>query len=153
MNIFAVHTDPQIAASYHCDKHVVKMILETSQMLCTVLNDRGIETPYKPTHRNHPCTKWAAESRENFQWLLSLGFWLCVEYRSRYGKTHKCEEIIRFCEANKHTISEGPLTPFAQAMPEYFKDVDPIEAYRHYYRIAKASILTYSRSQKPAFLN
>ena len=152
MNIFALDTDPQVAASYHCDKHVVKMILESSQMLCTILHDKGIEAPYKPTHRNHPCTKWAAESRENFVWLLQLGFWLCVEYRSRYGKNHKSEEVIRFCHKHIDLIPESPFTPFAQAMPDEFRNEDPVTAYRNYYRIAKAPILTYKFTPTPTFL-
>ena len=35
MNIFLLDKDPKIAAQYHCDKHVVKMILESAQMLCS----------------------------------------------------------------------------------------------------------------------
>lgn len=153
MNIFALDPDPQIAASYHCDKHVVKMILETSQMLCTVLSDRGIEAPYKPTHRNHPCTLWAGQSRQNFEWLMSLGFWLCIEYRHRYDKVHKSEDVLRFCSRFKEFIPDGPLTPFAQAMPDEFRDADPVTAYRNYYRVAKAPILTYKNSNTPQFLN
>jgi hypothetical protein len=34
MNIFVLDKDPHAAAHYHCDKHVVKMILEAGQMLC-----------------------------------------------------------------------------------------------------------------------
>ena len=57
MNIFYLDKDPQQAAKYHCDKHVVKMILESAQMLCTVVNEisGGQVTPYKSTHKNHPC--------------------------------------------------------------------------------------------------
>lgn len=61
MNIFALHQDPQIAAQMHCDKHVVKMILESAHMLSTICGEG-----YKPTHQNHPCTKWARSSRSNF---------------------------------------------------------------------------------------
>jgi hypothetical protein len=35
MNIFYLDKDPIKAAEYSCDKHVVKMILESAQMLCT----------------------------------------------------------------------------------------------------------------------
>ena len=35
MNIFYLDRDPVIAAQMMCDKHVVKMILESAQMLST----------------------------------------------------------------------------------------------------------------------
>ena len=35
MNIFYLDQDPRLCASYHCDKHVVKMIVEYAQLLCT----------------------------------------------------------------------------------------------------------------------
>lgn len=36
MNIFVLSEGPVEAARMQCDKHVVKMIVETAQMLCTV---------------------------------------------------------------------------------------------------------------------
>ena len=65
MNIFMLHQEPQIAAQYHCDKHVVKMILESAQLLCTALNEAGVPMPYRVTHKNHPCSIWVRESRAN----------------------------------------------------------------------------------------
>lgn len=41
MNIFVLDTDPEIAAILHCDKHIVKMPLETAQMLCTIAALKG----------------------------------------------------------------------------------------------------------------
>ena len=58
MNIFILDKDPKTAAEYHCDKHVLKMILETAQMLCTAHWETGGQAPYRATHKNHPCTKW-----------------------------------------------------------------------------------------------
>lgn len=69
MNIFVLSLDPFEAASMQCDKHVVKMVLETAQILSTVktlLNEEG--APYKPTHVNHPCVTWA-KITENRRWL------------------------------------------------------------------------------------
>jgi hypothetical protein len=152
MNIFALDLDPKIAARYHCDKHVVKMILETSQILCTVLHQRGIDAPYKPTHRNHPCTIWAGECRENFSWLLSLGINLAREYTNRFRKRHASEAVLDFAMLHTHSLPDGTLTPFAQAMPDEFKHSDPITAYRNYYRVAKADLLTYKYSSTPDFL-
>ena len=37
MNIFAINENPIVAAQEQCDKHVVKMIVESAQMLSTCL--------------------------------------------------------------------------------------------------------------------
>ncbi|MBN2080871.1 hypothetical protein JW859_01565 [bacterium] len=107
MNIFVLHTDPVRAARYHCDRHVVKMTLETAQLLSTAL---AVENPaqaaqlqatgliYKPTHQNHPCSRWAAESLANFRWLARLGLALADEYSYRYsGRVHKSSAVIELC--------------------------------------------------------
>ena len=35
MNIFVLDNDPKKCAEAHCNKHVVKMILEHAQLMCT----------------------------------------------------------------------------------------------------------------------
>lgn len=130
MNIFALNDNPVLAAQMQCDKHVVKMVLETAQMLSTVVGG-----PYKPTHVNHPCTIWARTSQGNFNWLVAHGLALCNEYTRRYGKRHKCQEIIEnigFTADCSH-IPLGPRTPFAQCMPEQFRQPNAVLAYRAYY--------------------
>ena len=84
MNIFVLDTDIEICSQYHADQHVVKMILESAQMLCTVLNKNGIRAPYRSTHSNHPCTLWAGASLENWRWLRDLALALNQEYRYRF---------------------------------------------------------------------
>ena len=138
MNIFVLHHDPQVAAEMMCDKHVVKMILETAQMLCTVIASHGCDTPYRPTHKKHPCTIWAGESRANWNWLVSHGLALCSEYTKRYNKVHKSERVIKWCRDSNINLSCVRLTPFAQAMPEEYKNECPITAYRAYYRGEKS---------------
>ncbi len=81
MNIFVLDEDIEQCAQYHCDQHVVKMILESVQMLCTALNKKGFVTPYKSTHVNHPCVLWVEESFDNFLWLKKLAIELNTEYR------------------------------------------------------------------------
>ena len=71
MNIFVLHEQPDVAAQILCDKHVVKMILESAQMLCTVAHNHGYDAPYRRTHPKHPCTLWAGKSQENWDWLIS----------------------------------------------------------------------------------
>ena len=75
MNIFVLDKDPKKAATQQIDKHIVKMPLESAQMLCAALARHGREdTPYKATHKNHPCTLWAGESQGNFRWLVKHGY-------------------------------------------------------------------------------
>ena len=159
MNIFALDIDPVKAAQAHCDKHVVKMILETAQILSTVwysLPDGAhysIPTEaYKPTHRNHPCVKWAGRSTGNYVWLAELGRALCQEFHYRYGHGHKTEAVIEaLCLPPCH-LQLGPLTPFELCMPEEFQVRDEIQSYRNYYTEGKAHLLTYRRRQAPSWL-
>ena len=133
MNIFVLHREPLIAASHQCDKHVVKMVLETAQLLCSQFEE-GI-APYKRTHYNHPCSKWARVSKDNFLWLHEHGVGLLEEYTRRYKKTHKCTPIIEWCFKNveKVNFESDVFTEHAQAMPETYKHTDPVIAYRNYY--------------------
>jgi hypothetical protein len=152
MNIFVLSLDHQKNAEYHLDKHVVKMPLETAQMLCSNLNKIGIQTPYLTAHANHPCTLWAGMTRTNFSWLCELGFALCMEYTYRYEKTHKCEQVIELAWNNRNAIKDGPLTQFAQAMPDEYKDKDAVTAYRNYYKQAKSHIFSWKKREVPEWL-
>lgn len=113
MNIFVTSNCPIKCAKNLDDKRVIKMVLETAQMLCTALNLQGQQTPYKSTHANHPANIWARETKSNWVWLWDHGIALCSEYTSRYGKTHKCEKVIKDLFKLKDSIPEGPITPFA----------------------------------------
>ncbi len=132
MNIFALDQDPAQAARWHTDKHVVKMILESAQILCSVFHLQGIKAPYKLTHENHPCCKWARESLENFSWLFKHSYALHTQYQIRYKKTHKTFDVLAWIAQNKSELKfkSRALTPFAQAMPEEFK-------YKNYYKFGK----------------
>jgi len=135
MNIFALDNDPTIAAVYHSDKHVIKMVLETAQILSTVHHTYGSLVSYKPTHQKHPCTIWAGVGTGNYKWLQALGIALCLEYTKRYGKVHACEFKLRGELAQPpEGLFSGDITPFALAMPDECKRPDPIEAYRIYYQ-------------------
>ena len=125
MNIFVLDNNPHVAAMYACDKHVVKMILESAQMLCSV-HPEGT-APYKRSFYNHPCTKWVRASSENYDWLIEHARALCTEYTRRYGKVHKSEKVIDWCDANRPELPDVGLTPFAQAMPEDYKNEDAVE--------------------------
>ena len=59
MNIFLLDWNTDVCAQYHCDKHVVKMILESTQMLSTVHSKYYSDlAPYLPVHAKHPCTPY-----------------------------------------------------------------------------------------------
>ena len=149
MNIFVVNKDPAIAARQLCDKHVVKMILESAQMLCSAFENG--EAPYRRAYYNHPCTNWARASQANYEWLLVHAYELCEEYFHRYGKIHKSLDAIDWCDNNSHNLNlpDIGLTPFAQAMPEEYKDNNPVRAYRAYYNGEKAYFAKWSERKCP----
>jgi len=153
MNIFVLDKCPVKAAKAHCNVHCIKMILESSQMLCSVFWVNGLEAPYKLSHKNHPCSIWARTSRENYMWLIALGEALHDEYQYRYGahKTHKSLAVIKWCKEAVDAIDfpESGLTPFVQAMPDEYKCIDPVRAYKQYYLNDKKHLLTYTRRKEP----
>jgi len=115
MNIFYLDKNPSIAAKYHCDKHVVKMILESVQML-KLAHGQG------KGYRNHPCSIWVRESIQNYRWLASLALSLCREYNYRYCKNHKYESIIRYLIYNEPELPNVRSTKPALAMPDEYKN-------------------------------
>lgn len=135
MNIFILDYNIKNSAYYHCDQHVNKMILEAAQMLCTVVGEQGHKVPYKPTHTNHPCTKWLRESLDNFLYLQDLAFWLNEAAKDRYNRKadHKSWQVI--ATLPYPDLPQIGVTKFARAMPDEFKKIDDtVEAYRAYYR-------------------
>lgn len=151
MNIFVLHDDPTIAASMSCDKHVVKMILETAQMLSTVAHSHGQVPPYRATHKNHPCTVWAGETKANWDWLIAHGLALSAEYTARYGKVHKSQLAIEWCRDNPAVLAAGLRTPFRLAMPDQYKRDDPVKSYRAYYFGEKSGFAKWAHSPTPGW--
>ena len=134
MNIFYLDEDPRLAAQFQCDKHVVKMVLESAQILSTVCKAEGV---YRPTHKNHPCTLWAGSHNGNYEWLIEHAFALVDEYRYRYGKEHASLRVIKICRDNRPLLLAGESQP-AQAMPENLRiPYKPVLAYRRYYTEVK----------------
>ena len=141
MNIFYLHRDPVAAAKVQYNKHVVKMILESAQMLCTAHHHYAEQSeadvgyiPYKKTHYNHPSTKWVRESDEHYNWLFDHMVALGREYTKRYGKTHL---TINKCFIPLYRIPIGipsnGFTPPPQCMPDQYKDESTTKAYWNYY--------------------
>lgn len=158
MNIFILDTDVKANAQAHCDKHVVKMILESAQMLCTIANELGVESPYKSTHKHHPSTKWAASTKENYQWLYDLMLELNKEFMYRFGHTKNHLSVDKFMDGVNMADVLGKLpadglTPFAQAMPDEYKNSDAVKAYRDYYTNVKKDLLKYTKRATPSWVN
>jgi hypothetical protein len=158
MNIFALDSDPVVAAQSHCDKHVVKMIVEAAQMLSTahrvldgteqvvIQNGRrsrqwqhADDRLYKVAHLNHPSSIWTRECAANYDWHYKLFSALCDEYTHRYGKVHatdtKLRNLLRWYP--DHINRKTPLTPFKLAMnsfPQCIDESDPVGSYRKFYQ-------------------
>ena len=146
MNIFYLDKNPYKAAQYQYNKHVVKMILESAQMLCTAHHCYGdaeqkANVPYKQAHLNHPSTVWARQSKSTYMWLYNHMMALGTEYYVRYGKTHltitKCGEFL--ATPPKHIQGNEWVQP-PQAMPDEYKHKDSITAYWQYYIHGKCHI-------------
>ena len=155
MNIFFLDWDVNKCAKDHCDKHVVKMILETAQLLCSAhyMTDRPTDqVPYKLSHKNHPCSIWVRESLSNYLYLCELGLALSKEYTNRYGKRHKSQDVIEWCVTNKVNIFDKGFTEPPKAMPEEYKVVDVVESYRNYYRGVKMGFAVWKNGQEPNWL-
>jgi hypothetical protein len=180
MNIFILDNDPVIAAQEQCDKHVVKMIVESAQMLSTVhrmldgvmerrpsksgsmlqywkLNDQRENILYKACHFNHPSTVWTRESKANYQWHYQHFIALCDEYTYRYGKVHSTDTKLRIALQQIPTnIPEKHMTPFKLAMgsnPECMLE-DAVESYRRFYETKqKRFTMVWTKRPVPKWFN
>ena len=162
MNIFFLSLNPKEAARLHCDKHVVKMILESTQLLYSshwMLSPNNLpENAYKLAHKNHPCAIWVRTSLCNYMWLCALAWWLCKEYQYRYGETkmHKSEQHIVWLMNNPpRNIPVIPFTNPALAMPDIYKQDDVVTSYRTYYiesKMKQRNIVKYTKREWPKFL-
>ena len=153
MNIFVLDLEPAIAASYHTDRHVVKMILESAQMLCTAVNSTGIEAPYKSTHVNHPCNVWLRESQQNWLWLSNLVFHLNVEWQYRYDHKRDHKSFAAVKDLPTPDLPNIGMTEFAQAMPDHCKHSNPVVAYRQYYAKEKRHLHEWRKVGRPYWLS
>ncbi len=129
MNIFATSSDPVISALDLDDKRVIKMILESAQMMAVSINLSGGKSPYKTTHKNHPCAIWVRQNRANYWWLFEHYQALCHVYHDRFGKQHKTLDYILNWRDGAFLLPKGELTPFVNCTE--FKQIEDVhEAYR-----------------------
>ena len=171
MNIFVTDPDPVISAQTLCDKHVVKMVLESAQMLSTAWREpndlRSSEFSskyadehelYKTAHPNHPCSIWVRQARENYKWLYRHFVALCDEYTHRYGKSHASARL-------KGPLMGRPFRPsalldaieepygFVLAMPDEYKSEDIFSSYQNYLMNEKQHFAKWEKdpSRKPTW--
>ena len=159
MNIFYLDRDPKVAAEMHCDKHVVKMILESAQMMSTAHRVLDGDTYadkhmlYKAAYKNHPSTIWVRSSRDHYDWLFQLWVNLLEQYTARYSKHHKTELLLHGLSSVPQTISDNGYIDPPQCMPVYCKNDDTVEAYRTYYLLEKMSFAKYRNVNKPYWMD
>ncbi len=150
MNIFLLDYDIERCAEYHCDQHVVKMIVESIQMLCTALNKKGFETPYTSIHKNHPCVLWLGYSFDNFLWLKDLILLLNDEYLLRFDKQRDHHSLDVLQSISKYRYTHGGLTPFPQVMPKKYQVIgDAVAAYRRFYIAENQSFARWTEHNEP----
>lgn len=158
MNIFYLSNDPTDCARQHVDKHVVKMILETAQLLSNAHHmldgDQVIKPIYKLTHKNHPSAIWVRSSKSHYKWLWSLLKSLCKEYTFRYEKIHKVERegLLYILEQPPNNIPNLEwLSDPTPAMPDEYKTDTVIQSYRNYYMGAKKSFASWKNRSQPSW--
>lgn len=138
MNIFVTSPCPIECAKLLDDKRVIKMVLESAQMLSSAINECGGDAPYRTTHKNHPANVWARTTHSNWMWLFDHYVALSNEYYRRFGKVHKSSLLKTRLLANSYVIPKGELTPFVNCAANESKGisykhiVDVFEAYRLY---------------------
>jgi hypothetical protein len=178
MNIFYLSKDPVQAAEWMVDKHVVKMILESAQLLCTahrvldgqetvgksatgrnvkrwILPDARETVLYSATHINHPSAVWCRQAVMNYNWLADHMFALLFEYTHRYNKEHKVQgELSYMLQSPPFALKKYEMTEMPSAMADEYKiSNDPIVNYRNYYKVGKARMHKWTNRQPPEWIN
>jgi hypothetical protein len=167
MNVFFLDRDPQVAAMYHADKHCIKMILESAQLLSTahrvldgtdgVLPDERNDVLYRATHKNHPSAVWVRSELDHYRWVHDLLYFLIAEYRYRYkDRPHATERLLPYLlDAPYNIPMDGPfiMADPPQCMPDDSKNPDTVIAYRTYYAKHKYHIAKWTRREAPEWWN
>ena len=174
MNVFYLDNDPQRCAEYHCDKHVVKMIIEYAQLMSTAhrildgeeytdltSNGRRIKRwrmanvnfengLMKASHVNHPSNIWARASKENYIWLNQMWHHLMIEYTHRYGKHHACEKYRHYLDKTPINIQTSSFTDPTPAMPDECKIAgNSLASYHKYYIDKKITFAKWTKRERP----
>lgn len=160
MNIFVLSSKPAVAARMLCDAHVVKMTLESAQILSTVWRwyyprppKNWDEIVYASTHLRHPCVQWTMRSADNYDWLVAHALEIAAQYTQRYGKVHASETVVHTLKNAPYALNRCGHTPFVQCMPERYRvPGDPVLAYRAYYLGEKMHFAHWRHTEPPYWL-
>jgi hypothetical protein len=178
MNIFYTDSDPKIAAQNMVDRHVVKMILESAQLLSTAhrlldakeyvgksesgknikrwkLSNEIDEILYSATHNNHPSSIWTRKNSANYDWLYVHFISMGEEYTHRYGRNHlTIEKLGVILKAKPKNINKSEtITKMFPCMDEkYVVSEDPITNYRNYYNNGKADLFRWTNRKPPSWI-
>ena len=155
MNIFYLSHDPDEAARVQYNKHVVKMILESAQLLCTAHHELGNhDVPYKATHKNHPSAIWARSNDLAYLWLYEHMIALGREYTRRYGKKHltieKCYNTLMDLPPG---IPSQEWQQPPQCMPDEYKSECSVDAYWNYYEAEKHTVANANETKITRYAN
>lgn len=175
MNIFFLDRDPRIAATYHNDKHVVKMILESAQLLSTahrvldgqitagkskagrnvkryILNDSRENVLYQAGHVNHPSAVWVRSNMDHYRWVHDLLYFLIGEYKYRYNdKDHACQKLQNDLLDCPHNIPIVDWEDPPLAMPDECKVGSAVDSYRNYYMTKKRDMASWKIRGVPSW--
>jgi hypothetical protein len=174
MNIFYLSSNPKACAEMHCDKHVVKMIIEYAQLMSTAhrildgeeyidttangrkikrwrMKDEKFENGLmKASHVNHPSGVWVRQSKQNYMWLNRMWNYLLLEYTHRYNKRHACSKYMEVLYIWPENIPDVPFTEPPPAMPDYCKvPSDSISSYHKYYINEKIRFAKWKNREVP----
>jgi len=177
MNIFMLDECPVQSAQSMVDRHVVKMILESAQLLSTahrvldgapievtlekdgkrrkktvwILGDGRNDILYSATHINHPSAIWARQSISNYNWLVDHLFALSDEYTHRYNKRHATMSKLGYLiQSPPFNLNDWDMTPMPSCMDkEYIISDDPMINYRNYYVKGKSHLKKYTKRDIP----
>lgn len=173
MNIFYLDKDPQKCAEMHCDKHVVKMIIEYAQLMSTAhrildgtpyldltkngrkikrwrLDDEREDILMKASHINHPSNIWTRSNRDNYIWLNRMWNYLLLEYTHRYGKIHACAKYKYALYLTPNNIVQSHFYEPTPAMPDDCKILnDSVSSYKKYYIERKTHFAKWTKREVP----
>lgn len=149
MNVFIFDLDLETNAQMHCDRHVVKMILEAAQLGCAVHHLTGGTAQYKLTHANHPLTQWAKSSVKAYRYVVNYGLALCKEYTYRYGKVHKSQAVLLWLKKHEPDLPNTPVRFRIVVKPDCIIPDSAVESYRQYMRVHKRAIATWTKRPVP----
>jgi hypothetical protein len=155
MNIFVSHINPIVSAHNLDDKRVVKMVVESAQILQTALHNNGFNELIlvRPAWFNHPVVQWAGASRQNYNWLLHHLTSLIELYEEIYGRKHLYHNFPLQFGCTKDFIKDAPPTEFPNCT--LYKQHESIDAYQRHlvykWKFLDKRKTTWKLREKPDF--